>query len=585
MKHYHSLPAFMMILMLAWSCGEKDNLDPLGEWSMTAPVLATPQAGTDIILDESTPSAKYKFEWQAAVTSNRFVVQYTYLLVPAGSTDYLNPLLSVTPANSGRNNFIEITADQVDYALWVKCYPPGAKVNLTWVVIAKVIDRTETVTQNIAFTRFETERIPPALYLYGTGTEAGDDLAHATRLRARKNADGELTGIYDVYTTLTQGGTYQFRDLPNAASKLFGGESGTIAGCGPAIIAPEATGVYRIVVNLETNEYELLPIEKWSLVGDAVEGGWGGDVPLPYKGNGVWEGKINFVNAANFIFRANGDWGYIIKRIQGTANAANTGGRVIMESEAGDAGVTFQDVPAPLSGMHTVTLNLSADGYTYLLVSDVPTPDPVAVIGESPNPNGDQVGGNFDFGEYDTPDQLFLVHNGTAVAELTKNGNIFESGKFLALEASKTYIVNSASDGSGTTYNELTDDGSIAVARDQAYQITVNFETGKLIWKYRNIKLFHWDDAGGGWDARQEIVMTYEHPYTFKVAGASLSAGFDSKFNSPWEVQFGTGDMTLTGTMTNGGPNYKGIVSSGTYNATIVISDTYESCTYTFVKL
>jgi hypothetical protein len=64
----------------------------------------------------------------------------------------------------------------------------------------------------------------------------------------------------------------------------------------------------------------------------------------------------------------------------------------------------------------------------------------------------------------------------------------------------------------------------------------------------------------------------------------SLSAGFHSKFISPWDIQFGTDATALTGTMTNGGNNYKGIVQNGTYNATIITTDDYSTADYTFVK-
>ena len=77
--------------------------------------------------------------------------------------------------------------------------------------------------------------------------------------------------------------------------------------------------------------------------------------------------------------------------------------------------------------------------------------------------------------------------------------------------------------------------------------------------------------------------MTYTHPYKYDVTG-DLTAGFASKFNSPWDVQFGTASMALSGTMTNGDPNYFGIVSTGTYKAHIVVSDDYTTANYSFVK-
>ncbi len=77
--------------------------------------------------------------------------------------------------------------------------------------------------------------------------------------------------------------------------------------------------------------------------------------------------------------------------------------------------------------------------------------------------------------------------------------------------------------------------------------------------------------------------MTYIHPYKFEVT-ATLNGGFHSKFNSPWEVQFGTDAKALSGTMTNGGDNFTGITQNGTYKATIVVSPDYQTAEYSFVK-
>lgn len=573
----------LVVLALAWSCGEDDNLEPIGEWTLNQPTLTTPGNASTIILDEGAPAATSRFEWAAATTTNeRFTVLYNYVLVPSGSDDYSDPILSITPGNGGKALFVEPTAEQIDYALWAECYPAGATVNLKWAVIAKAIEKESVTSQAISFKRFETEHVPTTLFITGDGTEKGTAAAEAMAMRGRTDGNGDPTHIFDVYTTLTAAGTYQFRDQANELSRVYGGSEGDLEGCGEAI-AVEETGQYRVTVDLNDNSFDLLKIDRWSLVGDAVEGGWGGDVPLTYQGNGVWSAKLEFYRpyeGAGFVFRANGDWGYLLKRVQGTATPDNNGGEVVMESEAGDAGLEFEDVPGPEAGAYTITLNLAADGYTYQLAPDDTAPPAAAIIGETTNPDGDAVSGNFVFGEYDVPDQLFLVSDGQEITELIKDEDVFRSEKFLALEAGKTYMLNSASDGSGTTYN---DTDNISVARDQAYQITVNFENGKLTWKYYNIKLFHWDEVGGGWDSRTETLMTYVHPYTFE-ASAALSAGFHSKFNSPWEVQFGTDATTLSGTMTNGGSNYTGIAQSGTYEATITVSDDYSEAEYSFVK-
>lgn len=574
--------SIFLCLILVAACGE-DNLDPVGKWSISEAMPTLPANNTSVVLNEGSPTARTRFEWSAASASNRFVIQYKVVLVPQGSENYDTPIVSFVPGNSGKNLFLEVTAEQIDYALWAACYPAGAEVKLTWAIIAWAIDKQTVTTQNISVTRFATEYFPEALFITGTGTEAGSDAANATKMRARTNADGDITNIFDVYTTLNKSGTFEFRDQADSYSKIWGGAADKkLDDCGSAI-QPSGTGPTRIVVNLNNNTYDTLRITKWSLVGDAVEGGWGGDVPLAYKGKGVWEAKVNFLSEADFIFRANGNWDYIIKRIPGTAPANNRSGKVFMESEAGDAGITVENVPSAGSGMATVTLNLSSDGYTYAIVYD-PVTVVKATLGETGNPNGDKVGGNFTIGQNETPAQLYLVSDGAQVAAFTKDGNTFTTGKYLALLKSKTYIINSAADGSGTTFGNI-GDKSISVARDQAYTITVDFAAGKLNWSYYNMKLFHWEPANG-WELRQEIPMTYTHPYTFTVTNAALVGGNVSKFNSPWDIQFSTASTALSGTMNNDSslPNYSGIVQTGTYNATIVVNDMYTQCSYNFVK-
>lgn len=564
-------------MLLAGACEEKENLEPLGNWEIAAPVPMSPAPDTRIVLDESAPDEAYTFEWEPATTTNRFGVAYTLLLVPKGSDDLQNPVLRVTPANSGKSSTASVTAEEVDYALWAACYPAGAEVELEWVVVARAIDKEAPARRTLNVKRFETERVITALYISGAGTEAGADASNATPMRSVPDANGDPSGVFEVYTTLTQGGTFTLRDRPHAHARVYGGADGTLEACGDPI-AVSQTAQYRVTVDVINNTFTLLRIDRWSLVGGPLEGGWDGDVPLNYEGNGVWSGEVEFFSDDGFLFRANGDWAFLYKRIVGTATGDNKGGALVMESEGNSRGVEFEDIPG-FAGLHMVTLDLNAEGgYTYTLV-EVDQGPVEAIIGETGNPDGDKVSGSFGIEEVETPESLYLISGGAVVAEFTKDGDVFTTTNYIALEASKQYILNTASDGSG----EEVVTGDIGVARDQAYKITVDFASGKLQWTYYNLKLFHWDEVGGGWDSRQELLMTYVHPYTFEVSG-NLSAGYHSKFISPWDIQFGTADKALSGTMTNGGDNFAGITQNGTYKATIVVSPDFATAEYSFVK-
>lgn len=567
----------LILLSAAWSCSEKDNMEPVGNWEITSPALMMPNANTTVTLDENEPGAITRFEWTASTTTNRFLVQYTVVLVPVGSTDYDHPILSATPANAGKDTWLTLTAEQIDYALWAACYPANAEVKLQWVVVAKAIEKTAVDTRDITFKRFETEYVPTTLFLTGNATEGGADLTKALPFRALTDADKKPTGVFEIYTHLTKGSTYFFRDLADVHSRKMGGAEGKVTCGGSEIAAPE-TGEYRLTVDLVNNTYNLLLIDRWSLVGDAVEGGWGGDVPLTYVGKGVWEKEVQFVSESGFVFRANGDWGLVMKRVKNSATANNKGGKVILESEGNATGVAFEDIPGT-TNLHKVTLSLTPAGYTYTLAKIAVVVE--TIIGKSADITANAVSGTFAIDTKNTPAELYLLEEGTMILKFTKDGNVFKSGKYVALQASKNYEINTASDGSGDVIDG-DEDGIITVDHDQAYTVNVDFDKKELSWKHYNLKLFHWNDAGG-WEQRQELLMTYTHPFIFTVTG-DLTAGFDSKINSPWDVEFGTSSTALTGTMVVKGPNYKGITSTGTYKATLVVADDFASGEYSFVK-
>jgi hypothetical protein len=569
----------LIMLSVAWSCAEKDNMDVTGDWTLSAPSIVAPAGNATIVLDESEPAATTRFEWRAALASNKFVVQYTAVLLPVGSTDYEHPILSKVPTNAGKDLFVAPTAEEIDYALWTACYPAGATVPLEWTVIAKSIEKTSTVTQKINFTRFETEYIPHTLFLTGDATETGADVSKAMAMHAVKDADGNQTGVFEIYTHLKTGGTYFFRDQASEQSRKMGGNEGALS-CGAVITSPDEAE-YRIRVDVINNTYDLLKIEHWSLVGDAVEGGWGGDVPLTYVGNGVWEKEIEFSkpsDGASFIIRANGDWGIALKRIKGSATANDKGGNVIMESEAGAAGVEVENMPGT-TGLHRATVKLNGDTYSYTLTKIAVVVE--TIIGKAADITTDAVTGVFPILDVTVPSTLYLIEDGTMIDQFIKDGNVFTSSKYVALQASKSYSINSAADGTGVVIDG-DDDGIITVDHDQAYTVTVNFDKKELSWKHYNLKVFNWDDANGGWDARKEIPMTYTHPYTYDVT-AELGA-YEVKFNSPWDIQFGTDAMALTGTMTNGGENFKGIGSAGSYKMKLLVASDYKTADYTITK-
>jgi hypothetical protein len=325
----------------------------------------------------------------------------------------------------------------------------------------------------------------------------------------------------------------------------------------------------------------MLKIERWNVKGSPIIGGWGSDEPLEYIGGGIWQATMDLVNTGGFLFRADvngaGYWDYLFKRVVGTANT------LIIESDAASQGLLFEDVPSEQIGTMIVTLNLSANAYTYSIVKDPNAASPIT-----------------------TPNSLFLFVNNTMVEEMTKDGDVFKTSKYFALKNGDKVSLNTLANGTGNSYTIATNigatdtpdavnvlfksnlsegTGAISVERDQAYKFSLDFANAKLQWNYYNLFLFHWDEINQKWDNRNEYLLTYVHPYKFTGTFA-LKTNFDMKFFSPWDNDFGSNSPSaLSGTMTNkGGSNFRNITSDGNYKVNVEVTNNYDTGTYQFVK-
>lgn len=574
-KIYKYLFLFVFASAAITACETDENMQPEGQWDLVAPIITLPETDDSIILDQETPNETITFGWEPAVSTAGYAVTYTVVIDTLGSTNFDTPIYEVASSNSGSNTSAIIAFSDIDEALSVAGYIANENTELTWAVKAMSLSKTAYTTQTIEITRFEDEIIPTRLYISGTATENANNLSQAIQLKRLNNSEGSASNSHEVYTSLTAGNSYKFYSETSLPAHQFGGSDGELVKSGEPIIAEE-DGVFRITVNLDDNTYSLLKIDYWSMVGQPINGGWGADEPLSYQGDGIWSATIELVDVGGFLFRANGDWAYILKSVTGASNT------VIMESQAADQGVSIEDIQSTQLGALVVTLDLSANGYTYTIEQDTSTP-PTALV---------------------TPEQLYLFVNGTMVEELSKSNDTFTNSAYLALQNGDIVTLNSASDGSGESFTsytnigttDLPDDalvtegsdlnasaGDITVDRDQAYGFTINFASANFQWRYYNLFLFHWDEANQGWEDRDEFLMTYAHPNTFTITTA-ISANYDMKFVSPWDNDYGSeSPNNLSGTITNGGgSNITSITTDGNYEVTAIVSDDYATGTYEF---
>lgn len=570
-KLLYKITRFTVALTLAVSCEKESNLDPEGQWTLSNPALIEDNLDSTIILDETTPNDNLTLSWEEATSSAGFAVSYE-VFIDGVNTEFTTPVIARESSNSGELNSISINYRDLDEALSFLEIKAGEIAEVQWAVRATSLTRTSMATGKLKLQRFASESLPSRLFLSGTATENDNNIENAIPMRRLRDVTGRLTNQYEVYTSLKNGGTFKFYSQPSSRSLNFGFDSeNNIEIFGNEIEANE-DGVYRISVDLENKTLQLLKIDFWSVVGAPIENAWNGDEPLEYQGNGVFSRVINFINTGNYLFRANKDWALVLKNIVGTTNT------VAFEADAKSQGVEVEDLSASESGLFLVTLDLSGDNYTVTLEKTTVAPPQIEI-----------------------PQQLFLLENGTAIAELVNSNNIFSNSDFIPLQANNSYRLNSLADGSGINYSLLTalgnstnpggdkvsesenivqSDDAITIVEDRAFQISVDFNSQKLNWTYYNFKLFHWVD----WPNRSEIPMMYVHPNIYTIT-APLTTGYNSKFISPWDFDLGASNpSSLAGDAAVGGADINNIDSDGTYTVTITLNSDYQSGNYEFKK-
>jgi len=347
--------------MVLSSCEDEiDNLDEPIAFTVKAGELTFPSENASIILNLEDAASNVEFAWNPATTDSGFLVTYQFLLMQDGS-DLSDPLYSSASAESGKATYINVPQERLDEALSSAGLNSGESLDLTWAVIATAQQNTAISSRAISITRFDFPDTPEKLYIAGTATEVGDNPENGILLRRLFNANGDPINKYEGYTSLSSSGTFSFYGFQNR-SLVFGGSNGTIS-AGGAAITPERTTTYRIRVDFINSTYELQPVT-WSIVGNVITNGWGGDVAMTYQGNGTWAITYEFIDADpgdpndRFIFRANQDWGFVIKKLVGS-------NEVLAEDIANNQGITVDDIPLSQLGEATVTLNLSGQQPTY----------------------------------------------------------------------------------------------------------------------------------------------------------------------------------------------------------------------------
>ncbi|WP_299682841.1 SusE domain-containing protein [uncultured Dokdonia sp.] len=535
-----SLLFIFISLLTLTSCEEENNIDALSTFELSEPLLLSPQADFTLNLESQNSNDIVRFEWESANSTGDFLITYTFF-IDLLNGDFSEPILSQTTSNNGAETFFELTQGELDVILSNAGFESNEVVSVKWGVRAQSINQiTEVTSFDINIRRFDAQVPPNSLFIAGDATETGNDISNAIQLRRLPNADGSLTNIFQLYTSLQGGSTYNFYSSQNEDMALTYTSNGENIEIGDAGINVVQTGVYRITVDFNSETLNLFNIDRWSIVGNVIPDGWNGDQALEYQGNGIWQSTIELIDAdpgdANkrFIFRANEDWEQVLKIIPESTN------ELAFEATAGEFGYTsLEDVPVSNLGFRLITLSLNGNGFSF-----------TNELGEEEEEET----------PLETPDQLYLSGSATETGSdvsnaLLMNRLINEDGSeseifeiFTSLTGGESYnffeenIIGSTSYTVNSGILELGSD-PITVSETGIYRVSVNFDNATL----SLLEITNWSIVGNvienGWDGDEPL--TYQGNGVFQASIELIDADpgdtnkrFIFRANEDWALVF-----------------------------------------------
>lgn len=266
-----------MLLLMFYGCSD-DN--PLSTEVTEVGSLYAPVDGLDVVLN---PNGNLTFEWERAKAEDGGMVMYEVAFdVPDG--DFSSPVFRIASNNNGVENRVTIPHTTLNLAAAQAGLGSSETGQLQWTVISSrgVNEKIATAIRTITITRLAGIANPPTqVYLTGAGSEAGDNLANAMKLKSV----GE--GEFEIYAELTTGGTFTFVSSTSGDPREFNIDNGDLLEGGEGTEVDQ-DGVYRMSINFTTGSASITRIDEvglWqSAHNDTV-------FNLEYQGNGVFSAE------------------------------------------------------------------------------------------------------------------------------------------------------------------------------------------------------------------------------------------------------------------------------------------------------
>ncbi len=317
--------------------------------------------------------------------------------------------------------------------------------------------------------------VPDNLYIVGDATPGG--WANPVPVPSQQFTKVDAYSFSIIVNLNAAPASYLFLPVNGSWDHKYGGASatgGTLlkdgAVPGSNTPGPATAGLYKIVVNFQTNSYSVTPVPVPSslyIVGDATAGGWSNPVPTPSQqftqiSPGIFA-IVTTLNAppSSYLFLpVNGSWDH---KYGGATDGTEAGGGTLLA----DGDVPGSNTPTPATaGLYKIVVNFITNNYTV-----TPVPSNLYIV-------GDATAGGW-ANPVPAPDQQFTqISNSEFKITLPLIGG--KSYLFLPVNGSWDHKYGGTSATGGTILydNDVPGSNTPAPSSDGTYTIDVNFLTG-----------------------------------------------------------------------------------------------------------
>lgn len=246
--------------------------------------LVSPADAKYIKLDPAANLTE-NFEWGQARAEDGSLVLYE-VVFDQENGDFSKPFYSIVSNSRGVENKLTLTHGQLSQIASLGGADFFQRKKFKWAVNASKGTNVKRSTQSRVI---DLERpggfavIPGSVYMYGTATEAGNNIAAALKMRQVS------AGVFELYSKLTAG-TFKFVDGLTGTPRQFSINTLTNGSLGLTVNGETtfsgADKILRITINFNDVNAKYLEVKKmefWYCQGNTT---W---FELPYVSNGLWQ--------------------------------------------------------------------------------------------------------------------------------------------------------------------------------------------------------------------------------------------------------------------------------------------------------